>query len=48
MGSRKDKLKDEIDTMSHKARKDLEKVIDKNKQSVKHPSEQRKDGGASI
>jgi len=48
MGSRKDKLKDEIDKMSHKARKDLEKVVDKGKQSVKHPNERYKDGGASI
>jgi hypothetical protein len=48
MGSRKDKLKDAIDKMSHKARKDLKKVVDKSKRSVKHTSEQDKDGGASI
>ena len=48
MSSRKDKLKDEIDTMSHKAKKDLEKVIDKSKHPAKHKSEQDKDGGASI
>jgi hypothetical protein len=48
MGSRKEKLKDEIDKMSHKARKDLEQAVDKSKDSDKHKSEQDKDGGASI
>jgi hypothetical protein len=48
MGSRKDKLKDEIGKISHKAKKDLEKVVDNSKHSVKHKSEQDKDGGASI
>jgi hypothetical protein len=39
MGSRKAKLKDEIDKISHKAKKDLKKVVDKSKRSVKHKSE---------
>jgi hypothetical protein len=48
MGPRKDKLKDEIDKISHKAKKDLERVVDESKHFVKHESEQDKDGGASI
>jgi len=48
MGSRKAKLKDDIDKMSHKERKDLEKVVDKTKHSDKHKSEQDQDEGASI
>ena len=51
MGARKDKLKDDIDKMSHQGRKDLEKVVEKSKHSVKHTGkreEQDKDGGASI
>jgi hypothetical protein len=48
MGARKDKLKDEIDTISRKAKKKIEEVADKSKHSIKHKSEQDKDGGASI
>jgi hypothetical protein len=48
MGSRKEKLKDEIDKISRKAKKDVEKAVHKSKHSAKHKSEQDKDGGASI
>ena len=41
MGSRKDKLKDEIKKISHKAKKDLQKVVDRSKHSVKHKSDKR-------
>lgn len=48
MGSSKDKLKHKIDKISHKAKKDIERIADKSKHSTKHKSEQDKDGGASI